>query len=1014
VNAHERRRRGRGPIYLFIVLLALPPGQAFAATNRRINTLSRAAAVETFRNPQISSAAHNRFLFSHSPSDLLGRGGDDFANPDTRGFGRGASEPETLWLTHDGAIEWFDTDLSMPGVGLHLIFTRVYRGSVAGYAGPLGAQWEFNWNRRISQTNATANAIFYELGRKETYTYNAGDFDSPAGRYDTLEFDDTPDPDVFTRTDKYGIVETYEFDEEDGSGEDWYRLASIEDLNGNAITFAYDGDGRLTAVTDTLDRDTTLSYDGNDRITKITDSDSREWLYGYDSGLLTSVRTPVVDLNEDETEDEDEYLSGKTTTYAYDGSNRLTEVFRPEDTTAGTWLWSYDGSGRVASHTKNGDAMTITYNTGSSYTEVVDRGGEKVRYEYDGSLRITKRKVQYWDASIPEWAYYDTTYSYNSDHEVTQVVFPEDNRVVYSYDSSGNVTKVEFKEDGSDASPITWEYTYGSNARLDTLTDPNGNAWDFDWDGDGNLTKKTAPSVTVPSGIATSDYNENSVYDGTILEEWAYNGSGLLTKHTDAYGTETAYVYSTVNSKPAYLASVTRDSAQGGLALVTAYAYDAAGNVTQVTDPKSNVTTYTVNDLNQVLTVVEPGSVTKKYHYDGNDRLTKTEAENDTDVGNGWFVVDREYDQVDNLTKVIEDETASTRLTTSYAYDVNDRLTKTTSPEGNETTREYDQRDLVTKVTRKAASAADDAVTQYAFDANGNRTTVTDPRGKATTYAYDGYDRATKVTQPLGNYVEYAFDENSNVTKTTWKNASNTKLAETTVAFDQANRAYQTDRWAKEADLSTNLGDGTQTRVTWRDERGAVIQHTGDICGCELYAHIYDAIGRQVTSKDPMGATDATRNLVVTEYDANSNVTKRTRKERTQDSNIEADKDIVVEYVYDARDRMVTRKDKIGASSYANTVYHYGKRDQLTKVVDGVSDEVRTEYNEQLWKTKAIQENGVADVVTEFTYDDDGRLVTYRAKNATTGDQDTVYAYDNLGRVVTTTWPDSETHVYTY
>jgi YD repeat-containing protein len=245
-------------------------------------------------------------------------------------------------------------------------------------------------------------------------------------------------------------------------------------------------------------------------------------------------------------------------------------------------------------------------------------------------------------------------------------------------------------------------------------------------------------------------------------------------------------------------------------------------------------------------------------------------------------------------------------------------------------------------------------------------------------------------------------------------NYRNTKLAESTVSFDQANRAYQTDRWAKKADLTTNLGDGTQTRVTWRDERGAVIQHTGDICGCELYAHIYDAIGRQVTSKDPMGATDATRNLVVTEYDANSNVTKRTRKERTQDSNIEADKDIVVEYVYDARDRMVTRKDKIGASSYANTVYHYGKRDQLTKVVDGVSDEVRTEYNEQLWKTKAIQENGVADVVTEFTYDDDGRLVTYRAKNATTGDQDTVYAYDNLGRVVTTTWPDSETHVYTY
>jgi YD repeat-containing protein len=269
MNGHERRRRWRGLIYLFVVLLALPPGQVFAATNRRINTLSRASEVETFRNPQISSSAHNRFLFSNGPGGLIGRGGDDFTNPDTRGLGRGTSEPETLWLTNDGAIEWFDTDLVMPGVGLHLAFTRVYRGSVSSYAGPLGDQWEFNWNKRLAQNTTTSDVVFYEMGRKEDYVEDTGTFTSPPGRYDTLVFNATPDPDEFTRTDKYGIVETYELDEADVSGEDWYRLASIEDLSGNAIAFAYDGDGLLTTVTDTLDRDTTLAYDGNDRITKI-------------------------------------------------------------------------------------------------------------------------------------------------------------------------------------------------------------------------------------------------------------------------------------------------------------------------------------------------------------------------------------------------------------------------------------------------------------------------------------------------------------------------------------------------------------------------------------------------------------------------------------------------------------------------------------------------------------------------------------------------------------------------
>ncbi|HZL98914.1 MAG TPA: RHS repeat-associated core domain-containing protein [Planctomycetota bacterium] len=238
-----------------------------------------------------------------------------------------------------------------------------------------------------------------------------------------------------------------------------------------------------------------------------------------------------------------------------------------------------------------------------------------------------------------------------------------------------------------------------------------------------------------------------------------------------------------------------------------------------------------------------------------------------------------------------------------------------------------------------------------------------------------------------------------------------TTLAQTTFSFDEANRLYETAKLAKQANLSTDLGDGTQNLVIWRDERGAVLEHSGDVCGCNNFTHVYDAVGRQVTTSDPM----ADSNLVITQYDKDGNVTKTTRHEETQDSNIEADKDLVTEVVYDARHRAVSRKEQLTASpTYATTVYFYGLRDQVTKVVDPESDEVRMEHNEQLWKTKDTAENGAADVITSYTFDSDGRMVTYLATNSTTGNQATLYAYDKLDRVVTTTWPDAGTHIYSY
>src|SRR5262249_12326946 len=135
MNRYELHRRQARIVWVLVTLLALPPGlmpSAFAVTNRRINALSRDSKLETFRNPSFSSASDNRFFFNHSPTDLLGKGGDDFSAPDMRGYGS-IAEPKTHWLSYKGRLEWAERDLMLKGAGLPLIFQRMYRGSVSSY-----------------------------------------------------------------------------------------------------------------------------------------------------------------------------------------------------------------------------------------------------------------------------------------------------------------------------------------------------------------------------------------------------------------------------------------------------------------------------------------------------------------------------------------------------------------------------------------------------------------------------------------------------------------------------------------------------------------------------------------------------------------------------------------------------------------------------------------------------------------------------------------------------------------
>jgi RHS repeat-associated protein len=1026
--------------YLTSALMLLNPAAVRAAS--RTSAFTKANPQGSFQNPATTNH-FSRLVGQGGGGGGLGGGcstcsssgaatgcadcpnGGGLASGDCPTCGRGPNlkvagctkcgEPEGLFVP-GGEFYYSKTDLVVPGVGLDFRLCRIYRSGIT-YDGPLGKKWEFCHNVRLQEIVSggqgedpeSTTVHWFGMGRQDSFSDStgAGTFANPTGWFGMLT---KPSSSEYKFVEPQGL--TWKFGSDSGSP-GWYRLVEKKDRNGNLLAYTYDGTtSRLISVQDTLNRAFQFFYDSNGRITRATDfgSPAREVLYGYDSsGHLTSMRTPTVNAEGDE----DDFTSGKTTTYSYDANDRLLEIKNPRDSSA-YLVNSYDSGGKLTQQQAgpSGSNYSMTYDPTTRTVTVTDRVENKTVHWYDTSNRITKVDIR--GTSLQETP---KTYqlAYASNDLITKVTYPRGNLVEFVFNSNGSVVTQKRKTDANDAGLVTiLSYTTDFN-QISTVTDPEGRVTDYDFNSSGNLTKVTYPTVTSPSGISTTDKNGNSIYDGVITWAYSYTSNGQVATAVDPRGTTTTYTYSAIGVLSAYRTKETIDSA--GLNLTRQWAYDQFGNVTSTTDGENKATTYVVNELNQVLKVTNPLGFVTKYHYDANDNLVKTEVENDTEVGNGWFVTDYEYDLLNNLTKSIQDVDAATptplRIATTYAYDKSERLTKVTKPAGNEVVTVYDERDLVVTRTRKAVSPSDDSSEIFEFDENENLTKEKDGRGNATVHAFDLYDRRTTTTDPLGHYAVFAFDKNSNLTKTSRKNSSAALLAEETRFVDEVNRVWKTEELAKKSDGTTNLGDGQRTTELWRDEMGAVLE-TKDESG-SVRATVYDKAGRAVTTKDALSGS--TQNTVTFQYDKRSLLTTRVSHEKSQDTGVEPDRTIQTAYAYDSAGRLTKETNQNG--DYRTISLN--KRDLPKDVVDENGKKQIWRYDELGRVVTHVQElvaNGTTftdDLTTEFFYDANSRLLTMRAwSNHPTDDQNTVHAYDNLDRVISTTYPDTFKHQYTY
>ncbi|SMC27724.1 YD repeat-containing protein [Andreprevotia lacus DSM 23236] len=642
---------------------------------------------------------------------------------------------------------------------------------------------------------------------------------------------------------------------------------------------------------------------------------------------------------------------GRTTTTAYDGDGRIVQVTDP---TGASRYTSYDMLGRVYSTT--------------------DGNGKTTRYAYNGTTR---------EASVTTPEGVAVTTQRNAQGEVVKVTNGEGHITTYLYDRNGQrIAEV----DGANEVDLVSTTSYDKAGNV-IETNAHGVITRFSYDASGRvLTRQVDPG----NANLTSEYR----FDGTGQKIWEKRPDGVWVKtEFDKRGRVTA---STID--PA--TNPDGSTKAGALALRTEYVYDAADNITQLTEAAGSstprVTTYTYDNFNRRLTEVADANglkLTTRYEYDAVGQVTAR------------------YDAANNATR--------------FTYDGNGRVHYTIDALGDVSEVRYDAQGNRIADIRYSKPITIPATVN---DANvlatlqglypGPNGSVVDPAAQITRYAYDQDNRLTQTVDALGNVVEQRYDRDNNVVQ---RIAYATPLASTAVwqtrsdlvaLLNAANPANQTsyavyDALDRQIYRIDALGYVTQTRYNSYGQLAAVTQYAkaitvpavrsaanlanavvADAANDRTSYSVYDSVGRQVASVDAEGylteylLDSAGRQTSVVRYAAKALASGFSPTDKLP-INLDA-----------LRPNVAGANDRVQRATYDSA----GRK--LTDVNEA-GIQVRHVYDARGLVTDQIDADGTADgVVTHFDYDRAGRLIRRSTAYGTAEVGVTEYTLDALGNRV--------------
>lgn len=585
----------------------------------------------------------------------------------------------------------------------------------------------------------------------------------------------------------------------------------------------------------------------------------------------------------------------------------------------------------------------------------------------------------------------------------------------------------------------------GSNGRLESVEDRNGNKTTLGYNEKGQLV-----TITDPSGRKIT---------------LSYNAGGRVESAEDPMGHVVQYAYESEN-----LTSVTLP---GETSPNWRFKYDASHRMTAMTNGLGGETTNVYDSSNRVTSQKDPLGHTLKWEYESFQTKIKNEATGSvtleqfnssdlvTSITNGYgmssattktisynergeptaitdgngHITKYEYNAAGDRTKLITPEGHETKWTYNGTHDV---LT-VTRPNGEETKITRDEYGDPTVITRPAPKETTQEV-KFEYNANGQPTSMTDPLARKWTYGYDTNGDRTSETDPEGDKRTWAYNEDSQQTSTV-SPRGNVEGGEpskytTSIKRDVQGRPVKvTDQlkhethYGYDADgnqTSTKDANGHESKTTFNlaNEPTKVTGPNGAIVETE-----YDGAGQVMTQIDGnKHTTKYVRNVLeqVTEivdpllrkttktYDLAGNLaTIKDAANRTTTYTYNKDNQLTkvaysdgvtptVEYEYDANGNRTSMTDGTG-----KTTYTYDQLDRITETKDGHGNVVGYEYDLANEQTKIKYPNGKA---VERSYDKAGRLHSV----ADWLEHTTSFAYDQNTNLTATTFPTGTSEQDTY
>ncbi|MFJ5658071.1 LamG-like jellyroll fold domain-containing protein [Streptomyces microflavus] len=750
------------------------------------------------------------------------------------------------------------------------------------------------------------------------------------------------------------------------------------------VRYLYDNAGNVeqeTVENGTEGRSTRYTYDQRGLVTSRTDPGGHRTDYGYDEvGRPLSATAPPV---------ETESGGGTATTsrpITYTGYDTFGAVTESVDALGNTNRTTYDRLGRSVSATAPayrapGSTGTVTPTTGRTYDALgnvltaTDPLGRVTEFTYDRQNRLMAKDVPVGEGDArARWAY-----TYTRTGELLTVTDPTGARAESTYDDldrpvtstrierrplpgafttrneyddAGNVVKQTAPGGGSSL------YSYDKLGQLLRMTDPAGVVSQFGYDMSGREVRstdgmgRTSAKLYDALGQLRQDSDLDAANSPLRKVDYGYDTAGNLTSATDPRGRTTRYDYDALGRLKTQTEPVSATES-----ITTSFGYDALGNRTRYTDGRGNKTFYTVNTLGLPESVIEPatsrhpapGDRTWTTGYDALGQPVKVTAP-------GGVVRERSYDRAGLLTHESGNGAGATTPEKTFGYDAVGRLTRASTPDGDNTYA-YDDRGSLISAAGPSGEASytydNDGMLTSRTDAAGTAnfgyarqqlTSATDPlTGVAQTYRYDGSGAIKEIGYGAGQSRSFAYDTLGRLDTDTISSSAGTTIASTDYGYDADDHltSKKTTGTAKAGENSYSYDDAGRLS-SWTAEDDTTTEYR------------WDKSGNRTGNGDKTAAYDE-RNRLLSDGDytyshtARGTLASRTSSGLTEEFAFDAFDRLTkagesgTEYTYDALDRVATRN---GADfSYAglapdpvkdnNSTYGRGASDELLSVAEG-------------------------------------------------------------------------------